>query len=41
MKTRDENEKCVSCIRYGMKYCIYGESANKCCNLTDYSTPHC
>lgn len=37
---KDENEKCVSCIKSGQKFCVYGESATKCCNLTDYS-PHC
>lgn len=37
---RDENEKCVSCIKSEMKYCAVGESANKCCNITDFS-PHC
>ena len=37
---KDEGEKCVSCIKSGMKYCAYGETAAKCCPLLDFS-PHC
>lgn len=33
---RDENEKCVSCIKQGMKYCTDGETYFKCCNITDF-----
>lgn len=37
---QDDAEKCVSCIKSGMKYCQYGEGAYKCCSLLDFS-PNC
>ena len=40
MLMKDENEKCVSCIKSGMKFCNYGEMANKCCDVNDF-TQHC
>ena len=33
---KDWNEKCVSCIHEGRKFCKNGESAFKCCNVTDF-----
>ncbi|TNV85222.1 hypothetical protein FGO68_gene7019 [Halteria grandinella] len=37
---QDDAEKCVQCIKQGLKYCQYGETAFKCCQLNDF-TNHC